>query len=254
MNVQECPICMNPIDGENNKVKTECGHLFHCSCLMKNAAHNGFGCPYCRSIMAEIPQEEESDINDWLEDEDDDVVYALSDTYRENEVLTSFRMFHQRLDGEEVEEEVEEEEVDRENDELTINEDDGMPKPSYEYISEKLVSQGVTFNDLVKSILYQDQSDFGDSPYEIFETKNEEIYTIFNNIILEFGRQSVNTETNLTQDSSNIPLLSLNIPYDVPTNVETPILTPQAPRTKDIYHQEIAEPKVRNIRRYEYIF
>lgn len=254
MNVQECPICMDPIDGENNKVKTECGHLFHCSCLMKNAAHNGFGCPYCRSIMAEIPQEEESDINDWIEDEDDDVVYALSDTYRENEVLTSFRMFHQRLDGEEVEEEMEEEEVDRENDELTINEDDGMPKPSYEYISEKLVSKGVTFNDLVKSILYQDQSDFGDSPYEIFETKNEEIYTIFNNIILEFGRQSVNTETNLRQDSSNIPLLSLNIPYDTPTNVESPILTPQAPRTKDIYHQEIAEPKVRSIRRYEYIF
>lgn len=245
MNVQECPICMNPIDGENNKVRTECGHLFHCSCLMKNAAHNGFGCPYCRSIMAEIPQEEESDINDWLEDEDDDVVYALSDTYRENEVLTSFRMFHQRLDGEEVEEE-----VDRENDELTINEDDAMPKPSYAYISEKLVSQGVTFNDLVKSILYNDQSDFGDSPYEIFETKNEEIYTLFNNIILEFGRQSVNAETNLAQDSSINPVLSLNIPYDAPTNVETP----QAPRTRDIYQQEIAEPKVRNIRRCEYIF
>jgi hypothetical protein len=247
MNVHECPICMEPIDGENNKVRTECGHLFHCSCLMKNAAHNGFGCPYCRSIMAEIPQEESSDEYEYEEEEDD--VYSVRNTYWENEVLTSFRIFHQRLDGEEVEEE----EVDREDDEWTMNEYNTGPKPSYEYVSEKLVSQGVTFDDLVQIILCDDHSDIHET-YDEFETKSVDIYNQFKNIIIEFGRQSLNSETNLTQDSSSIPVLSLNIPYDVHNNVETSTLTPQAPRTRTISHQEIAEPKVRNIRRYEYIF
>jgi L-lysine 2,3-aminomutase len=35
----ECPICMDPIDGNKNSVVTECGHKFHCSCLMKNSCH-----------------------------------------------------------------------------------------------------------------------------------------------------------------------------------------------------------------------
>jgi len=245
MNVQECPICMNPIDGENNKVKTECGHLFHCSCLMKNAAHNGFGCPYCREIMAEIPQESydsDSDNDSDDDEEDDDVVYALTDKYWEDEALTSFRMFHQRLNGEDVEE----------DDEWNMNESSSVPKPSYEYVSEKLVSQGITFDDLVQIILCDDHSDINET-YDDFYTKSYDIYTQIRNIITEYSRPSVNSETNLAQVSSNIPVLSLNIPYNNHNNIETPILTPQAPRTKDCSHQEIAEPKVRNIKRYEYM-
>jgi hypothetical protein len=244
MNVHECPICMDPIDGENNKVKTECGHLFHCSCLMKNAAHNGFGCPYCRSIMAEIPQESYDSDSDYNYDDDDDDNNNINNN---DEILTSFRMFYQRLNGEEVEEDMEE------DDEWNMNESDAVPKPSYEYVSEKLVSQGVTFDDLVQMILCDDHSDINET-YDDFYTKSEEIYKQMRNIIIEYSRPSVNSETNLTQDSSNIPVLSLNIPYDNHNNIETPILTPQAPRTKDYSHQEIAEPKVRNIRRYEYIF
>ena len=57
----DCPICMDTIEGFNNRVVTECGHVFHCSCLMQNITHNGFGCPYCRTKMA-----------DEVEDEDDE--------------------------------------------------------------------------------------------------------------------------------------------------------------------------------------
>ena len=54
-NQNECPICTDKFVGLNNRVTTECGHTFHCSCLMKHVARNGFGCPYCRATMAENP-------------------------------------------------------------------------------------------------------------------------------------------------------------------------------------------------------
>ena len=57
----ECPICMDPIDGNKNSVVTECGHKFHCSCLMKNSCHNGFDCPMCRSAMVEDMEDDEDD-------------------------------------------------------------------------------------------------------------------------------------------------------------------------------------------------
>ena len=68
MSCSECVICYEVI-GTTNVVTTECGHLFHCSCLMKNASVNGFGCPMCRTEMApnSKPEQDEED-----EDEDDD--------------------------------------------------------------------------------------------------------------------------------------------------------------------------------------
>ena len=64
----DCPICMDPIDGNKNIVVTECGHKFHCSCLMKNSCHNGFDCPMCRSAMVEDMEEDDDE-----EEEDDDI-------------------------------------------------------------------------------------------------------------------------------------------------------------------------------------
>jgi hypothetical protein len=60
----ECPICMDPIDGNKNSVVTECGHKFHCSCLMKNSCHNGFDCPMCRSAMVEDMEEDDDEDED----------------------------------------------------------------------------------------------------------------------------------------------------------------------------------------------
>ena len=51
-----CPICLDNIDLTRNIVTTECGHTFHCSCLMRNVLQNGFNCPYCRQIMTEENQ------------------------------------------------------------------------------------------------------------------------------------------------------------------------------------------------------
>lgn len=147
--VTECPICMDVIHADANKVTTECGHNFHCSCLMKNTAHNGFCCPYCRTKMAELPNYN----NDSDDDDDDDsfISYDSEDEelsqIRENNALTYFRIFHQVLDGEEPEEEPEEEQLVTE---LPIP-DDG---PDYRVISQKLLENGITFEELVKNIMH----------------------------------------------------------------------------------------------------
>ena len=69
--VNECPICMDPIETQRNCVTTECGHCFHTNCLMTSVAHNGFNCPYCRTAMAEEPEDDESSIYETDDGEDE---------------------------------------------------------------------------------------------------------------------------------------------------------------------------------------
>ena len=125
--VVECPICMDEIE-EKNKVTTECGHCFHTSCLMKNVAHNGFGCPYCRTVMAEEPADNNSDeeYDEFSLDEEEGPDYS-------DNVLRGARWLFQRAEGEDLDDEEDsvlgEEEV----------EDEGeVVRPSVDYIVGKL--------------------------------------------------------------------------------------------------------------------
>jgi len=53
-----CNICFGPIaPGEENK--TECGHSFHCGCLLKWLKKNN-SCPCCRKELYEIKNEEKN--------------------------------------------------------------------------------------------------------------------------------------------------------------------------------------------------
>ena len=71
-NTQEmCPICMDNITEIKNIIVTECGHVFHSSCLLTNAYTNGFGCPCCRNALVE-EKEEEQDEEEF--DEDDETI------------------------------------------------------------------------------------------------------------------------------------------------------------------------------------
>jgi len=54
-NLSECPICYEKIE-KVNSMTTECGHLFHTSCMMKHASVNGFSCPCCRDVMVKVPE------------------------------------------------------------------------------------------------------------------------------------------------------------------------------------------------------
>ena len=133
----ECPICMEIIDLCKNCATTECGHKFHSNCLMKSIAFNGFGCPYCRFEMVE-------EIDDSEDDED----------YQEGE---------EGEEGEENDEEDEEVDGDEDGDEDEENdseddEDDepnpNDPLPSFELIQKKFIEKGITYESLVKTIMF----------------------------------------------------------------------------------------------------
>ena len=68
--IQECPICLEEIVGLKNRVTTDCGHTFHCRCLLNNAAHNGFGCPFCRAELADEVEDSDDDEDEYDSDED----------------------------------------------------------------------------------------------------------------------------------------------------------------------------------------
>ena len=120
---RECPICLCDIEGQLNQVTTECGHTFHCSCLMQNVAHNGFDCPYCRTAMAQYVQDSDSDddyssrgndYNDNSDDDDDDSV-SVAGPGLEAHLLRGMRWMFQRVSNEVDKDEDEDEDDDEES-------------------------------------------------------------------------------------------------------------------------------------------
>jgi hypothetical protein len=197
---EECPICMDVVEGLNNRVTTDCGHTFHCSCLMQNAAHNGFGCPYCRTMMAEEPKDEDEDED---EDEDDDWMTDDESDADEDNALTSFRMFHQHLAGEEIEESESdsdsETEQQEELEEGEILEDDQEEEedrmPDSAYMTQKLIERNITMEDLVKHILWDSQTNFFGEDYNEYRGRSNEVYGQFRAIISRFRRSDTMRET-----------------------------------------------------------
>jgi len=163
---------------------------------MQNAAHNGFGCPYCRNALAEEP----------VEDNDDDDDASLFSGYgpellTDNE-LTSFRMFNQRLDGEDVEQEEEPaEEAEEEEEAETL--------PDSQFISQKLTEKGFTYEDLVKCLLWGEHSEFG-MLYENYERRSSEVYGQIKTASRRFARQ--NETRNYERTFTEVPDLFTEVP------------------------------------------
>lgn len=269
-NQNECPICMDDIIGLSNRVTTECGHTFHCSCLMQNAAHNGFGCPYCRTTMAEIPDDSDSD--------SDDESNSFYDDEEEDEILTSFRMFHQQLNGQEVEEEVDSDvdsvdwsdvDSDVEEEELVEGElvveelqvrgqsviqgqpviqgrVEGVPNPVIQggvlgappvvdadsaHITQKLMERGITFEDLVKTILFHEHDNYADR-YAHHERRSSEIYGQFKAVMSRF-RNEQTRRPNLNQVVPQV------IPQVIPQVVPIPQVASTLEKTLTFSHTEI---------------
>ena len=238
-NQNECPICMDDIIGLNNRVTTECGHAFHCSCLMQNAAHNGFGCPYCRTTMAEIPDDSDSD-------SDDSITISSFYNDEEDEFLTSFRMFHQQLNGQEVEEEDSDSDSTDWSDEDSDSDEEadglvegleiiGQPvvegglvergQPVVEgappvvdadsaHITQKLMERGITFEDLVKTILFHEHDNYLNR-YSHHERRSSEIYGQFKAVMSRFKNEQTRRP-------------NLN-PIPIPIPIPNPILNPVIP-------------------------
>jgi hypothetical protein len=152
----DCPICMDSIEFNKNCVTTECGHCFHASCLMTSVAHNGFGCPYCRTAMAEEVQEDDSTEYESVDGDDEPEMF-------DDDALRGFRFFFNNLNGEEhdeddVEEEVANEELEQENE--TEEQDSNVP--STDFVAQKLREQGITFEKLVHMICNLDHEEYAE--------------------------------------------------------------------------------------------
>ena len=139
----ECSICMDDIDFKKNCITTDCQHHFHASCLMRNIAHNGFGCPYCRTVMAEVPDDDD--------DSDFSEITNNEETY-DDYALRGLRFFTNNLEGNVHEREdvlEEQEDMEEQQEEPT----DTIVKPTPAYIAQKLAEQGVTMEYIIKGLL-----------------------------------------------------------------------------------------------------
>jgi len=171
----ECCICMEQIEEDKNKIITECKHIFHTSCLMTNVAHNGFCCPFCRTAMAEVPAEDSDDEFEDYEEEEEDVP-----NYN-NHVLRGSRWLFQRAEGEEVDEsdESEDDDDDDEDDEI-----EGETIPTAEHMTAKLIQEGITMEDLVKTILLIDHDEYENNAS--FVTRDSLLYGLMRRIISNY--------------------------------------------------------------------
>jgi len=177
----DCPICMDCIEGNTNKVTTECGHCFHTNCLMTSVAHNGFGCPYCRTVMAEEPEDSDDETmsNVSFEDSINSSMRGLTeDEYNDYLTLTSIRrLFREEGDEDEEEDEEEEEEA---------------PKPSVEFLAQKLVEQGFTMERMVKACLmdHQEYDDIEEDCLQEADNIFEAMRILISNFTPEQGQQA----------------------------------------------------------------
>jgi hypothetical protein len=98
--IQECPICLEEIVGLKNRVTTECGHTFHCRCLLTNAAHNGFGCPFCRAELADEVEDSDDDEDEYDSDEDGPARYEDDSSDDDASRASDYDSEQDDLDGE----------------------------------------------------------------------------------------------------------------------------------------------------------
>ena len=176
----DCPICMETVASNKNMVITECGHCFHSSCLMKSVAHNGFGCPYCRTAMAEEVQDDDNSTDNTYIDEIIDDAEIANET-----MMRGFRFFWNIVNNEDIDEDddADEEQEDEWFERARLNNfREEIPIPSVQYVADKLQNLGVSFNDMVQLILYRDHEEYENEN----ETENDVIErldgAIFGNI------------------------------------------------------------------------
>ena len=136
-----CSICLIIItDTSKNIIKTECEHIFHSNCFLKNVAFNGFDCPNCRNVLANEPKKDD-------DDEDEDELYLLNGS----------RWLFMRAEGEPIDI------TDDDNYDEYIRE----PQPStlnisISEITEKIIERGITYNQLVALLVLPDRRNTSD--------------------------------------------------------------------------------------------
>jgi hypothetical protein len=181
----DCPICFDVI-GEKNSIVTECGHKFHASCLMTNVSRNGFGCPCCRSVMAENHREEEvwTDSGSDNDHDDDDEEYE-EETLLDNiepfsdDALRGLRLLTNLLENEEPSDN---DIIDENHYRVQMNDFHSLSGdsvhvvssvPSREFVTHSLRERGVTYEQLVAWLLCE---------HDEYEGQGEDLENFASNI------------------------------------------------------------------------
>lgn len=192
--MDECPICMDDIDPLKNRLITECGHIFHTSCLMKNAALNGFGCPMCRTVMAE----EELETDDESDDEPDELYSDYA--------LRGMRLLFQSYENDDDDTISE----DTDSDDTTEN---SVQVPSINYLMEQMQIHHITPERLLKCILSSNYDG-----YPSFEQDNDAIFNLLDTIIIDFVPETEeinNSQTEIVEtNATEIVETNYIFPYD----------------------------------------
>jgi hypothetical protein len=178
----DCPICMDHIESNaKNCVTTECGHCFHTNCLMRSVAHNGFGCPYCRTAMAEVPDDEETIYSDYYEDYEEDII--------DDNALRGFRFFWNLLNGEEHDEDDDSDEQQLEEWGESAEAQYRTPAnyiPTSNFVAQKLIEKGITFEQIVDAALFH-HDEYMDN--EESNKTNGKIFGVIRSILYNYRRE-----------------------------------------------------------------
>lgn len=218
----DCPICMDCIESTTkNCVTTECGHCFHTNCLMTSVAHNGFGCPYCRTAMAEEPEADEETI--WSDEEEEEEEETFDD-----DALRGFRFLFNNVYGEDHDEADIEEEIANEESEQNEEEEDNSNVPSTDFVALKLREQGVTFEQLVRMVCFTEHQEYEHD--EVGERLNDELFGKIRIIV-----------SNYTPEQAAVP-----VQQPVPVAPPAPV-TPPAP---EVDYEAQPKTQVRSVPRF----
>jgi hypothetical protein len=171
----ECSICLENIVGVSNKVVTDCGHTFHCKCLMKNITFNGFGCPYCRNAMAEYDGNYSDSDDEDVEDEDDE----------------------EEEDEEDIEDEEDEEDEEDIEEDIEDEEEENIKMPDATYVTYKLKEQGFTMEDLVKIHLFLEHGNWGRF-YREYEENSGMLFREMADIIEQYNKPPATADVEIS--------------------------------------------------------
>ena len=175
----DCPICFDSI-GEKNSITTECGHKFHASCLMTNISRNGFGCPCCRAVMVEEPDDATEVDDDTEVDHDTEIDEIFADN---DDALRGLRLLTNLLEGNEHDQE----DVVAEFQYLQREEEENRP-PTLDLVSRLLVQHGITFDNLVANAL-MDHDEYEDNMEEL-DIATDDLWGKLRAIISNFKNDS----------------------------------------------------------------
>lgn len=146
----DCPICYERVATSVNCVVTECGHLFHTSCLLTHTSYNGYGCPCCRKQMAKSVAAAGELYDDDLPDD--------SDQY----VLDGARWLFQRANNEETDDNTDPyiEQFERWQIQMNVNQaarEKEIERKTNLVLKELDKIKAISYEDLVKGYLFWNQ-------------------------------------------------------------------------------------------------